>query len=541
LFVQTARRIEPGFSLDNQQQAVVDICRAVEGMPLGLELAATWLRVMPCEHIAGKIGDDLDFLATPLRNVEERHRSLRAVFEHSWSLLSEAECDVVMKMSVFRGGCDLDAAEQVAGASLWLLAGLVDKSLVRLNPVGRYEMHELLRQFAADKLLESGQMDVIRHCHLQYFLSVVEELEQKFFGPDHLAALDQCEIEHDNCRAALDWAWQAGDMESGLRLANALGWFWRLRAYCIEGKGWLDKFSKTSLDIPVLVQAKALLFRLELGSESDDAAQIDALSSEALEWAARVEDRRLRASLYLRAAFHGYYPITYYEDALALFLETGDQVGVNQALCFLSQRALQLGEFARADELQAEGIKVARQIGDKGGLAELLMLSACNRWYQRKIDQETLNLYHESLALHRQLRNKGGTMLILHSLGSIAYIHGENKQARELLVSSLRLAQEIGSMAFILRGLISLSKVLCSHYEREQGARILGAIGDMVLSSYTEPGFFAQEALEDYEFGLATARAHLGEAAFNAAFAEGKRMTLEEATAYALSDAAFVP
>src|SRR5690606_10660665 len=115
LFAQTARRIDSGFSLVCNEDAVIGICRAVEGMPLGIELAATWLRVMPCDQITGQIRRDLDFLATPLRNIEARHRSLRTVFEHSWNLFSEAEQDVMMRLSVFRGGCDLEAAEAVAG------------------------------------------------------------------------------------------------------------------------------------------------------------------------------------------------------------------------------------------------------------------------------------------------------------------------------------------------------------------------------------------------------------------------------------------
>src|SRR5207247_2625355 len=146
LFVQRARQIQAHFSLSENVEAVTIICQRLEGMPLGLELAATWLRVMTCEQIAAQMESGLDFLTTPLRNIPERHRSLRVVFEQSWALLSGDEQAVLMKLSIFRGGFDREAAEQVAGASLSLLASLVDKSLLRLNSSGRYDLHELVRQ-----------------------------------------------------------------------------------------------------------------------------------------------------------------------------------------------------------------------------------------------------------------------------------------------------------------------------------------------------------------------------------------------------------
>ncbi|MBZ0301236.1 MAG: AAA family ATPase, partial [Anaerolineae bacterium] len=152
LFTQRARQAQVNFSLDDNAQAVRQICQQVEGMPLGLELAATWLRVMSSQQIAEHMESSLGFLTTPVRNVAERHRSMRAVFEQSWKLLSAGEQDVLMRLSVFRGGFDLGAAGQFAGASLDILAALADKSLIRVNHDGRYDLHELLRQFAEQQL-----------------------------------------------------------------------------------------------------------------------------------------------------------------------------------------------------------------------------------------------------------------------------------------------------------------------------------------------------------------------------------------------------
>src|SRR5262249_8404916 len=160
--------------------------------------------VMACHKIADQIRRDLGFLATPLRNVPERHRNLRAVFEHSWDLLSSIERSVLMKLSVFRGGFDAEAAEQVVGAFLLVLASLADKSMVRLSASGRYEIHELLRQFAAEKLLEANETAETQRGHYLYFLGLAEKLERQLFGPLHLESLDRLEVELDNFRAALD-------------------------------------------------------------------------------------------------------------------------------------------------------------------------------------------------------------------------------------------------------------------------------------------------------------------------------------------------
>jgi predicted ATPase len=147
LFTRQARRVQPEFSLTNKvnRDAVIHTCQLVEGMPLGIELAATLIRVMPAAQIAERIAHDSDLLAASTRNIPERHRSIHALFEHSWNLLQPADRAVLMKLAVFRGGFDLDAAQRVAGASIAAVVTLIDKSLVRPEREGRYDMHELLR------------------------------------------------------------------------------------------------------------------------------------------------------------------------------------------------------------------------------------------------------------------------------------------------------------------------------------------------------------------------------------------------------------
>jgi predicted ATPase len=161
LFLQSAQRVQPDFALSGNGQAVLSICHLVEGMPLAIELAAAWVRLLPCAQIVEQLSSGLDFLTSPLRDAPERHRSLRAVFDHSWTLLSPAEQSALAKLSVFRGAFDRAAATAVADAPLPVLASLADKSLLQADGMGRYALHDLLRHYAAEKL--ASQRDAVSH------------------------------------------------------------------------------------------------------------------------------------------------------------------------------------------------------------------------------------------------------------------------------------------------------------------------------------------------------------------------------------------
>ena len=155
LFVDRVKRTRGHFSLAAERESVVEICRLVRGLPLAIELAASWAKTLPCAQIAAEIRRSIDFLATTLHDVDPRHRSMRAVFDTSWRLLDPQEQQALQRLSVFRGGFGLAAAEQVAGASAWLIAQLIDKSLLTHHVNGQYEMHELLRQYVAERLSQS--------------------------------------------------------------------------------------------------------------------------------------------------------------------------------------------------------------------------------------------------------------------------------------------------------------------------------------------------------------------------------------------------
>lgn len=208
LFVQQARHTQASFTLTEAGLPdVVRICRLVDGVPLGIELAASWLRVLTCQEIADEIETGLDFLTSAMQNVPERHRSLRAVFDHSWNLLSPAEQALFQELSVFRGGFSREAAAQVVGASLPMLASLAEKSLLRRNASGRYEIHELLRQYAEERLQQRPEEhERIRDEHCRYYALLMSGHKQALQSEDVSVALRALNAERENVRAAWNWA-----------------------------------------------------------------------------------------------------------------------------------------------------------------------------------------------------------------------------------------------------------------------------------------------------------------------------------------------
>lgn len=202
LFAERARKVQPRFSLTQSAGCAVCICQLVEGVPLAIELAASWLKVMPCEAVAEQIRGGLDFLTSDLRDVPQRHRIMRAVFDHSWGLLTPEEQQIFQHFSLFRGGCTLHAAEHVTDATLPQLASLVEKSLLTVDIAGRYQMHELLRQYAEDKLNASGEIEVVRRAHSAYYAKFLQDKWQPLRDERQTLALKEIEVEFGNIVAA---------------------------------------------------------------------------------------------------------------------------------------------------------------------------------------------------------------------------------------------------------------------------------------------------------------------------------------------------
>ncbi len=237
LFVERARRSRQNFSLIGQEAFVTRTCQLVEGMPLALELAASWTKALSCAEIANEIQRGLDFLTTNKRNVLERHQSMQAVFDHSWRLLTDAERQAFPKLSVFRGGFRREAAAQVAGASLAVLAGLVDKSFLRVNEDGRYDIHELMRQYGEEHfntVLGAKKNSQNQHC--TYFADFLHQRQPTLRSPEQAGALDEIENELDNIRESWRWAVEQGMEHEIHQSMHSLFVFCHIRSQAVDGE-----------------------------------------------------------------------------------------------------------------------------------------------------------------------------------------------------------------------------------------------------------------------------------------------------------------
>ncbi len=251
LFAERAGRAQPGFSLAEEPEAVAAICRLVDGMPLALELAAAWASAMRCGQIAAEISRSLTFLVARQRNLPDRHRSVQAVFDSSWQLLDPAAQGLLMSLAIFRGGFSAEAALYVTGASLSHLATLVDKSLVRLDPDGRYQIHELLRQYAERQLVaRPDEAARARQAHSDYYLAFVIERDEAVSEGRDAVRTAELAAELENIRLAWHYAVEHGSVERLGRAINTLGNFYLYRGPVEDGIALLEPAIRSLRRVP---------------------------------------------------------------------------------------------------------------------------------------------------------------------------------------------------------------------------------------------------------------------------------------------------
>jgi predicted ATPase len=482
LFVQSARRVDADFQLSAADlPAVTRICQMVAGMPLGIELAAAWVRALTCAEIASEIERNLSFLTTTLRDVPERHRSLQAVFNHSWQRLSDDERRAFRQLSVFLGGFRREAAMEVADTTLAQLSALVDKSLLRRAATGRYGMHGLLRKFAQEKLIEAGEAEAARRRHLVYFLKLADDAETGLRREDQLDWLARLDTEHDNMRAAMKWSLHYKESEAGLRLAGDLARYWYLRGHWHEGREWLQEMLSHTRDEAALseavarARARALYGAAWLDNEGEEEAP---LYQESLELCRRVGDDWGAAfalrGLGARAVFQGEHTkaAALLDESLSLFQEEEDTWGVALVLFNQGWLAHEQADFGQVEVQWAESLRLFQESGDRWGaavsLGSLSYLARLRDDYKRAV-----TLSEDSLTLFRELGDKAGMAASLSRLGYIAIRRGDFQQAAELLEKSQALQHELGSQWGVVSSFNLLGVVACYQGDYQRAAAAL--------------------------------------------------------------------
>ena len=453
LFIQRARRASPEFTFDDADLAgIAHICRLVEGMPLAIELAATWLRILSPAEIVREIEGGLDVLSASVRDLPERHRSVRVVFDHSWQRLSVQEQQVLARLSVFRGGFSRQAAEQVAGASLLVLSTLVNRALLRRAAAGRYGLHELIRQYCATHLAaDPGAQVAARQRHYACFLALAEAAGQGLKGCDQLEWLRRLEQEQDNLRVALEWALERDHAAPGsgglaLRLSGALYLFWRMRGHFHERRDWITKSLEQCPEERTAARAAALLGKSLLQFDLGNLGTVCRLA----------------------------------EESAAIYRELGDQHGLAEALSLIGQTLGWLGETRLGQAPLAEALAIYRTTGDRWGEA-LALYRLGNSLTDEDGDLAGRAMLEESAVILESLGEKYVLSGVLVSLGCVDTRLGEYAGVPTRLEQALAMTREIEHPLGIAEALIHLGCVY----------RILG--------QYSAAQSYLEEALQVFQ------------------------------------------
>ncbi len=544
LFVQRAKRARLEFALSVETLPhVLSICKFVAGSPLGIELAAVWLRSLSMADLAGDIAKILDGLESPSRNMLERHQSLRAVFEYSWNLLKPKEQTVLAKLSVFVGGFSREAASVVAEATIPLLTSLVDKSLLRLNLEGRYDFHALLHQFASEKLEPSAEQET-RTKHVHCILDLIET-SQKIGVETHIRC---CKAEHQNALAALAWSLERHEVMFSLRLANTLAPFWETQGYVSEGRHWFTTLlSQPGAAAPTEERARALLNAGRIMSRQSDRALAVMYGQEALSLADSLglEAVAIRSYVLLahEASLQGDIEggKNHAEAGLGLARKLGDDELVAVALVVLGSLAEGSGNIDQAWTLFQESLSLLRKLGRHQTADHALNLSNLGyiAWLRGDLRAAKTQL-EEAIVVAANLHNLFLVVLAKDNLSVVTLDLGDLNTARKLACQVLeyRHAQnDRWGMTFSLENFASLA---LEHNDARRAARLWG-VSDRLREEIHSPMIASWQARQ--ERFVARAKSQMDEAGFQSAWQEGRLMELEEAVKFALetTDVALIP
>ena len=564
LFVDRARAALPGFALtDENTAAITTICRRLDGIPLAIELAAVRVRLLSVEQIAARLDDRFRLLTGGSRNALPRQQTLRALIDWSYALLAEPERALLQQLTVFAGGWTLEAAEAVCGHELdvlELLTQLFNKSLIVVERAGtpetRYGLLETIRQYAREKLLDAaGSAPALwRERHLRYFLAYAEQGEPELLGPRMLGWLNRYEQEHDNFRAALEWALET-DPLAAVELASALGFFWSRRGYVSEGLGWLEttrarveaaRLAGQGMVAAVserqyqLARARALgeRARLDLGMVTNGpAARAAAEESARLarQWGSLEILRPALGALALTAAFWGgpAQARAAAEEALALSRETGDAWAIFARSALLATDFMFTHDLDEARRLVAEQMPLARRLNNRWILALVVSAAARLAMVDGHLDA-AIDLFLESARLLDEVGDSQGALGSRSEVAHMLRRHGRPDEALALYGETLRSWQRIGHRGSVAHQLENLAFLALAGAQTARAARLLGQAE--ALRAASNSLMMAPEHAE-YDQALTALRAQLSQPELDLAWAEGRAMAMDESITYALGDA----
>ncbi len=533
LFIQRAQLVKPDFAVTNANAAAVaEICARLDGLPLAIELAAARIKLLPPQAMLAKLGRRLSLLTGGARDQPQRQQTLRGAIDWSYNLLTEDERRLFSRLSVFVGGCTIEAAEAVGGEVglpildfgssernggqvitqppksaiqnlklniLDQLTQLCDKSLMRQEEFDgepRFMMLETIREYALDKLAERGEAEATCQRQAEYYLQLADQASAKMSGAEQASWLLRLERELDNVRAVLGWALEGSDAETALRLCGTLWQFWLIRGYLTEGRSWIMQ-----------ALGKAAVISPKWRSSALNTAGI---------LAAHQGDRMQARSLF--------------EQCLMLRRDLEDSLGIANTINSLGALAYFDKDYAAALPLYSESLAIMRELNDKAGTSRVL--NNLGLLHENQGDYQAARaLLNEALDIDRELGDEEGIATELQNLGNISYNEGNYVAAEKDYRQSLQFYASLGDKQSCSNLLDKYAALKLWQEQPEDAVRLLSvaeAIRQAIHITITA------EEQDEHEKAVAEAHAKLNSAAFDAGWAEGQAMSLGQAVAYTL-------
>jgi non-specific serine/threonine protein kinase len=528
---------------------VIEICARLDGLPLAIELAAARVKLLSPQALLTRLQQGSGLLRGGGLDLPARQRTLRSTLQWSHDLLDKHEKRMLRRLSVFAGGCTLHAAEVVSDVMgdlpaevLELVASLIDKNLLRqVELTGgepRLFMLETIREYALERLAESGEAETVRRSHANYYLNLTEEAAPKLTTAEQMTWLDLLEREHNNVRAALRWSLDLAEAETALRLVGALWRFWYVRGHSNEGRRWLEEALSLSARGAESLRARALNGAGHLAWAQGDHDQAKALREESLALSRQAGEKQEIADALNGLGFvirrRGNYEAArdMHEEALALYKELDDQWGIARSIDLSGRAAAFQGDYAAARPRLEEALKIFREVGEQEGIAEstgVMGMVALGRG-----DYSTASLrLEEARQILSSLGDRRGVGKMNTALGDAALNQGDRDAAYSLYEEALKDLKDLEDKWWIAWCLEGMAGVAAAQKQPERAARLFGAAAALreAIGAPRPPAFRSY-----HECDLAAVRERLGEEGFAAAWEEGRAMTTEQAIDCALKE-----
>ena len=464
LFMNSAKRAKPDFELtEDNLNYVARICRMVQGMPLGIVLSASWLAMLTLQEIADEITQGIDILETDETELPERQRSIRAVMDYAWNQMTKAEQRVFMKLSVFRGGFTKAAAQEVADADLRILMSLVNKSLIRRDVnTGRYQIHELLRQYSEVRLEEVDHRDLVQRAFADYFAEFMEERYLDIKGRRQIDALNDVEVDFENIRGVWQWASNNNERRIIDRMVDGVYWYHDMRGRYHEGVEILLLAERAFTHEQDAVFHRVRIRRIRhivIAALQEFTFEIAEIQDSLEAGRARQDKAEVAFCLYVLASHYILEDydegVPYIEESHQLYLELDDPFLLSEVLVYLSRVRRLQGDTASAQSLLEEALDLKQSINDVSGVGWTLFNYAAIMSPIRDYERAEKSI-KQGIAYMRQLKTDHGVVLFSNVLSWISLFKGDIVQARDTAMGVLKLAREQNNLV----GTVQASTVL---------------------------------------------------------------------------------